>query len=132
MAATPAAVYVRISRDSEKEGKGVARQRKDCRALARRLGWDVADVYEDNDVSASNGKPRPAFERMRTAVEAGRLKAIVVWDVDRLTRTPRELEDVIDWANEHGLKLANVGGHIDLATPTGRLTARIQGTVARH
>ncbi|MBV9485879.1 MAG: recombinase family protein, partial [Frankiaceae bacterium] len=129
---TPAAIYVRISKDSEKSGLGVERQRKDCRALAKRLGWTVAEVYEDNDVSASDGKPRPSFERMRTAVEVGQVKAIAVWDVDRLTRTPRELEDVIEWADRHGLALASVGGEIDLATPQGRLTARIKGSVARH
>jgi site-specific DNA recombinase len=55
-----------------------------------------------------------------------------VWDVDRLTRPPRELEDVVDLAEPHGVALASVGGEIDLATPQGRLTARIKGNVAKH
>ena len=63
---------------------------------------------------------------------AGRITGLIVWDVDRLTRTPRELEDVIDLADRVGLALASVGGEIDLATPQGRMTARIKGTVARH
>jgi DNA invertase Pin-like site-specific DNA recombinase len=69
---------------------------------------------------------------MMRAVGAGHVKAVVVWDVDRLTRTPRELEDVIDHADLVGLKLASVGGDIDLATEQGRMMARMKGTVARY
>ena len=130
--ATTAAIYVRISRDSAGEGLGVKRQRADCEALAEKLGWTVAEVYEDNDVSASKSKARPSYERMMSAVEAGRIQAVVVWDVDRLTRTPRELEDVIDHADRIGLRLASVGGDIDLATEQGRMMARMKGTVARY
>lgn len=128
----PAAIYVRISRDAEDTGLGVERQRQDCQRLADVNGWDVVQVYKDNDTSATNGKARPAYQRMVREIEAGRIKGILVWDVDRLTRTPRELEDVIDWADKHGLHLASVGGEIDLSTPQGRMTARIKGTVARH
>lgn len=127
-----AAIYVRISRDAREEGLGVARQRADCEALAARLGWNVAKVYEDNDVSASKGKPRPAYEAMRAAITSGRVNAVIVWDVDRLTRSPRELEDVIDWADKLGLRLASVGGDIDLGTEQGRMLARMKGTVARY
>ena len=129
---TAAAVYVRISSDAEGTGLGVKRQRADCEALADRLGWTVVETYEDNDVSASKGKPRPAYERMMGDVAAGRIHAVVVWDVDRLTRTPRELEDVIDHADRLGLRLASVGGDIDLATEQGRMLARMKGTVARY
>ena len=54
------------------------------------------------------------------------------WHVDRLTRSPRELEDVIDLADKHGLELATVTGEVDLSNPTGRLVARMLGAAARH
>lgn len=127
-----AGIYVRISDDTLGTGLGVARQEADCRALADRLGWEIAGVYSDNDTSAFGGKKRPAYERMLADAAAGRIGAIVVWDTDRLTRQPRELEVVIDLADRLGLALASVGGEIDLATPQGRLTARIKGAVARH
>ena len=57
---------------------------------------------------------------------------IACWHVDRLTRAPRELEDVIDLADRHGVELATCTGEIDLATPTGRLVARMLGAAARH
>jgi len=129
--AVKAAVYARISSD-DGTALGVTRQLKDCMELAERRGWTVGEVFTDNDVSATNGRVRPAYVRMMDALGTGRLGALVVWDVDRLTRTPRELEDVVDLAEQRGVALASVGGEIDLATPQGRLTARIKGNVAKH
>src|SRR4051812_43883496 len=129
---TRAGIYVRISQDREGAGLGVKRQEADCRNLCKRKGWKVTDVYVDDDVSAYSGKPRPAWNRLREDVEAGALDAVAVWHVDRLTRSPRELEDVIDYAERQGLELATVSGDIDLATPTGRMVARMLGAAARH
>lgn len=127
-----AAVYVRISDDSVGDGLGVARQERDCRELSDRLGWTVAEVYCDNSISAYSGKVRPAYERMLTDLAEGRRQALVCWDVDRLTRRPVELEQIIDLAERRGVALASVGGEIDLSTPQGRLTARIKASVGRH
>lgn len=92
----------------------------------------VAEVYSDNDVSAYSGKPRPAWQQLISDVEAGAVDALVSWHVDRLTRSPRELEDVIDLADKHGIDLATVTGEVDLSNPTGRLVARMLGAAARH
>jgi site-specific DNA recombinase len=127
-----AGIYTRISDDRHGEALGVARQERDDRELAERLGWEVARVFTDNDVSATSGRRRPEYEAMLDAIRAGEIDAVVTWDVDRLTRKPAELEVFIDLAERHGLQLASVGGEIDLATPQGRLTARIKGSVARH
>lgn len=129
---TTAAIYARISADPNATALGVTRQVTDCQALADSRGWTVAETYVDNDVSATSGKPRPQYAAMMDALAAGRVTALVCWDVDRLTRTPRELEDVVDLAERRGVALASVGGEIDLATPQGRLTARIKGSVAKH
>jgi len=66
------------------------------------------------------------------ALRQSQFSALVVWDVDRLTRTPRELEDLIELADRSKLALASVGGDIDLATEQGRMMARMKGTVARY
>jgi site-specific DNA recombinase len=108
------------------------RQEEDCRALCERRGWVAAEVYADNDVSAYSGKPGPAWQQLISDVEAGAVDALVSWHVDRLTRSPRELEDVIDLADKHGLDLATVTGEVDLSNPTGRLVARMLGAAARH
>src|SRR5947209_3669246 len=131
-ASVRAAVYCRISDDRTEEALGVARQELDCRALAERRGWDVADLYIDNDLSAYRGAPRPAYSRLLDDISAKRVDAVVVYDLDRLHRHPRELEQFFEVCDAAGLKhLASVSGDVDLATHDGRFHARILGAVAR-
>jgi len=129
---TSAAVYTRISRDPGHLRAGVERQREDCETFCQARGWTVAEVYEDNDVSAYSGKARPAYARMLEDVEAGKVGAVVAWHNDRLHRSPRELESFITLVERTGVALGIVtGGDYDLTTPDGRLSARIVGAVAR-
>lgn len=126
-----AGIYVRISLDPNGTRLGVTRQTADCQRKAQERGWVVHSIYEDNDTSASNGRPRPAYERMLADLEGGVIDAVVVWDLDRLTRRPIEIEHFIDLADRKQVALASVGGDVDLATDNGRLFARIKGAVAR-
>jgi site-specific DNA recombinase len=126
-----AAIYTRISSD-DGTALGVRRQEEDCRELAARQRWTVVGVYTDNDLSASNGKPRPAYRRLLDDLAAGVATAVIVWDLDRLHRRPKELEEFLELADQHHIALASVGGDVDLASPQGRLVARIKGAVARQ
>lgn len=127
-----AGIYARISLDRDDTHLGVQRQVEDCEKAALARGWTVVGRYVDNDVSATRAKVRPEYERLIADIRAGAIGALIVWDIDRLTRTPRELEDIIDLASKAGLQLANVGGEIDLSTPQGTMMARMKGTIARH
>lgn len=130
-AARAAAVYARISLDRTGEGLGVQRQVKACRQKAEALGWQVAAEYIDNDRSATSGRPRPQYEAMMGDLRAGRVDAVVCWAVDRLSRTPIELEHLIALAQDTGVQLATCSGDIDLGTDTGQLMARVMGAFAR-
>lgn len=125
-----AGIYLRISLDQTGQRLGVTRQRRDCEAKARDRGWTVTQIYEDNDTSAF-AKRRPAYEQLLADLEAGAINAVIVWDLDRLTRRPIEIEHFIDLADRTGCALASVGGDVDLSTDNGRLFARIKGAVAR-
>ncbi|KIP95847.1 hypothetical protein RU09_00340 [Microbacterium sp. MEJ108Y] len=110
-------IYTRISLDRTGEGLGVARQEKECRALAKKLGLRVVKVYSDNDISATSGKVRPDFEAMLDAQPP----AIVAWHQDRLLRLTRDLERVITL----NVPVYSVtAGTLDLTTPAGRAVAR--------
>src|SRR5579875_3867544 len=87
-----AAIYARISSDTTGEALGVARQVAECRRLAEAKGWTVGDVYEDNDVSAYKTRTRPEYERMLADLAAGARDAVIVYNLDRLTRQPIQLE----------------------------------------
>jgi site-specific DNA recombinase len=126
-------VYCRISKDDGAgQGLGVRRQEKDCRALAERKGWTVAEVFIDNDRGAYHGKRRPAYERMLDALKSGTIDGLVVWHLDRLTRRPAELEVFFDMCDAAGVRsLATVTGDVDLGTDDGRFLARVVGAAAR-
>ncbi|MGY1672178.1 recombinase family protein [Geodermatophilus sp. SYSU D00710] len=112
-----ASIYVRMSLDKTGEALGVDRQEKACRAKCAELGMDVREVYVDNDVSATTGRKRPAFE----ALLASSPEAIVVWHTDRLVRLSRELQRVIDLdVNVYTVE----AGDLNLSTPAGRAVAR--------
>lgn len=124
--------YVRISQDREGAGLGVKRQQEDIEQYAARRGWQIVDWYVDNDTSATSGKPRKDWLRMLDDIAQSRIDAIGTWHIDRLTRSTRELEDVIDLHEQSGVELGTVTGEVDLATPTGRFAARMMGAAARH
>ncbi|MDX2552787.1 recombinase family protein [Streptomyces stelliscabiei] len=130
---TRAVIYCRISQDRTGAGLGVDRQRQDCEALAERNGWDVVEVYVDNDVSAYSGKLRKDYRRMLADLDQGTATVVIVWHTDRLTRSIVELEEYIELSDRRGIATHTVqAGTIDLATPSGRMTARILGAVARQ
>jgi DNA invertase Pin-like site-specific DNA recombinase len=110
----------------------VTRQIEDCRREAERRGFDVVDVYVDDDISAWSGKHRPEFERMVDDLRSRQIGAVVVWHLDRLTRHPRELETFIDLCDELRVELGCVTGEVDLSSHIGRLTARMLGGLARY
>ncbi|MDQ3480686.1 MAG: recombinase family protein [Actinomycetota bacterium] len=108
------------------------RQREDCEALAEIRGWHLAARYVDNDLSAYSGKPRQGYVQLLDAVRGGLVDGIVAWHPDRLHRSPRELEDFLALVEKHGITVETVrAGKWDLSTPSGRMTARILGSVAR-
>lgn len=133
--------YTRISDDQEDQatgdrGAGVSRQfeavEQLCRALSGRAPvWTIkGPAYEDNDVSAFKDVLRPAFERLLSDLADGAIDGIVVYDLDRLARRPKDLErviDIYDQAARDGrtLYFRTVHDAIDLASPDGITLARV-------
>lgn len=134
--AVRAAVYCRISSDRDNDRLGVERQEADCRKLCADRGWEVVEPpYVDNDISAADvpGKRRrlvrPEFDRLRADIEAGRIDAVAVWDLDRLTRRPEELEAFVTLCERRQVTLEWLSGSVKPGGD-GLLTARIKAAVA--
>jgi site-specific DNA recombinase len=97
------------------------------------VGWEVATVHVDNDVSAFSGKTRPGFEAMLDEMKRGEIDAVVCWHTDRLYRSMKDLERLIETADAASISIRTVqGGELDLSTSAGRMVARILGSVARQ
>jgi len=89
---TAPAIYARISLDAEGDGKAVQRQLEDCRKAVANNGWPEAVEYFDSDVSGYSGKVRPQYERMLADIASRSVDAVVCYNLDRLTRQPKEFE----------------------------------------
>ncbi|MBT2484864.1 MULTISPECIES: recombinase family protein [unclassified Microbacterium] len=126
-----AAIYLRISIDRHGDGLAIDRQRSDCEKIARDRGWEITQTYSDSVSASKRDVRRPGYDRMRTDYEAGNFDALVCWDLDRLTRQPRQLEDWIDLATDRDLIVVTANGEADLSTDGGRMYARIKASVAR-
>ncbi len=113
------------------DGLAIDRQREDCENLARFRRWEVVEIYVDQSKSATNRTAiRPDYDRMVADYLLGRFDAIICYDLDRLPRQPRQLEDWIDAAELRGLALVTANGDADLSTDGGRMYACIKAAVA--
>jgi len=129
-----AAVYARISSDQDGSALGVSRQVADCRRLAESLGWLIGGEYVDNDVSAYNGKRRPAYERMLDDVRDGLRDAVLVYHPDRLTRRPLELEQFLETVTAAGVRHVRFvsGGPSEIGDGDGLMVLRVLAAVAAN
>jgi DNA invertase Pin-like site-specific DNA recombinase len=138
MGTRSAAVYVRLSDDRAGDGAGVGRQEADSRDLAERLGWTVGQTYVENDASAFRRRKvrlpdgttamrvvRPVFRQMLDALAAGSMDALIAYDLDRVARDPRDLEDLIDVVEQRHIPVRTVTGSLDLGNDAGITMARV-------
>lgn len=128
-----AALYLRISDDPEGRMAGVERQEKECRALAKQLGWTVVAVHRDNDISAYSGKPRPGFRALLKDLDEGRADALIAWHSDRLYRRLPDLEELTKIVQARGVAIRTViAGTVDLNSASGVMQAEILAAVSKH
>ncbi|WP_159391138.1 recombinase family protein [Streptomyces viridochromogenes] len=131
-------IYARISEDREGAHLATERQTNDCRELAGRLSdatteYRIVRVFEDNDLSAYSGKPRPDYKAMLEELRRGEGDCVLAWHTDRLHRSPAELEEYIDVCGPAAIPTRTVkAGDLDLSTATGRMIARQLGVQARY
>lgn len=130
---TRAAIYLRISRDLTGQRLGVDRQREAAEKYALANGYEVAEIFTDNDISAAGGKRRPGFESLLDALTDGHVSAVIAWNWDRLTRNRPDTVRLIETCQRTKAKVALVrGSDLDMSTPSGRMTAGILAEVAQN
>lgn len=126
-----AGIYARLSFAPDGSLEKVERQEEDCRKLAGRLGWSVAEVYSDNSRSAwQRSRKRPAWDRMLSDIKAGRRDGVIVYHGDRLVRQPWDLELLLKLADDKRLPLASPSGTRDLQSEDDRFILRIEAAQA--
>lgn len=125
----PAAVYCRISHVNDDDQTGVDRQERICRDLAERLGLSIPQtmVFVDNNRSAwQRNRKRAGWDALLDAAREGRVRHILTYHPDRLMRQPRDLEELLQIADDHGITLHGEANHRNLADPDDRFFLRIE------
>jgi site-specific DNA recombinase len=120
-----------MSMDRTGEGAGLERQEQACAALALARGWTVVGIVDDT-ISATTTRlaDRPGWRQVVKMIEDGEADLIVAWHLDRVTRSMKDLESLIELAVEKNIGLATATGDIDLTNDVGRMVARILAAVA--
>ena len=127
-----AGIYCRMSLAIQDDTAKIDDQERMCRLTAERLGWEVIDVYQDNNRSAwKHNRKRPAWDRMLADIEAGKINGIIVYHGDRLTRQPMDLEILISLSRTRGIKLASPTGVRDLNDDDHQFQLGIEANVYR-
>lgn len=140
--------YSRISDDPNDLQRGVTRQQADTIAMVEELGASLGEEHPENDTSAyrkkrvtltdANGNSYTAYRVIRPVwtealhrLRQGEADGLVVYDLDRLARDPRDLEDAIEVVEHYGkVILSATASEIDLTTESGRMAARIMVVMA--
>ena len=118
------AIYTRKSTTNglEQEFNSLDAQREACEAYAKSQGWTLVDArYDDGGFTGANVE-RPAFQRLLQDVDAKRVDVVVVYKVDRLSRSLLDFAKVMDRFNQAGVAFVSVTQNFSTADAMGRLT----------
>jgi DNA invertase Pin-like site-specific DNA recombinase len=120
------AAYIRVSTVGQNE----AGQRAEIEKWLKGHGIDPATVLWYVDHETGDNLDRPEFKRLQKDVFNGTVKTVVVWKLDRLSRSLQDgINTLCDWLGS-GIRLVSVTQQLDFAGPTGKLIAAVLFAVA--
>ena len=123
--------YVRVStEDQAREGVSLAAQEERIRAFAFATGRELAEVVVDAGESAKSLK-RPGLTRILNELRDGEIEAVVVLKLDRLTRSVRDLADLLEAFQKNDAALVSVSESLDTSTASGRLMLNLLASVSQ-
>jgi site-specific DNA recombinase len=121
------AIYTRKSTDEglDQAFNSLDAQREACSAYIlsqRHEGWfELPALYDDGGVSGGTMQ-RPALQMLLEDIREGRLDLVVVYKVDRLTRSLADFAKIVEDFDCHGVSFVSVTQQFNTTTSMGRLT----------
>ena len=121
-----AAVYIRVStEDQAREGFSLGEQKEKLLQLCAFKGYKVFKIYEDAGISAKDMEHRPAFQEMLSDMKKGKINYIVAYKLDRVTRSVRDLEELISVLEQYNCFLVCDRDDVNTSTANGRFFVRM-------
>jgi DNA invertase Pin-like site-specific DNA recombinase len=124
------ALYTRKSSEEglEQDFNSLDAQREACEAFVasqKREGWVLLpEMYDDGGFSGGTLE-RPAFQRLLADVSAGKVDVVVVYKVDRLTRSLSDFAKIVEVFDKNGVSFVSVTQQFNTTSSMGRLTLNI-------
>ena len=119
------AIYARVSTDKQ----AVDLQLSELRDFVKRSNWKIHNEYIDQGYTGANTK-RPAFAEMMKQAKKRKFEILLVWKLDRLGRSLKDLINTLDELGHLGVDFISYDNNLDTSTPTGKLVFQIVGAVA--
>ncbi|MBV8760123.1 MAG: recombinase family protein [Deltaproteobacteria bacterium] len=131
-AKTPTVAYLRVSTDKQADrGLSLEAQEAKVRQYADLFELDLVDIAVDAGVSAKS-IDRPALARALAMLESGAAKALLVVKLDRLTRSVRDLCDLVDrYFRDGDCALKSVSEQVDTSSAAGRMVLNVLSSVSQ-
>src|SRR5271155_1264109 len=123
--------YVRVSTDKQADrGVSLEAQAEKIRAMALVQGAQLDEIIVESGESAKSLN-RPGMTKLLALVDAGDVHAVIVAKLDRLTRSVRDLCELLERFERRGVALVSVAESLDTGSAAGRLGITIVGAVSR-
>ena len=121
-----AGIYIRVStEDQVREGFSLGEQKEKLLQLCKFKEYEVFKVYEDAGISAKDMAHRPAFQEMLADMKKGKINYIVAYKLDRVTRSVRDLEELIAVLEKYNTYLVCDRDDVNTSTANGRFFVRM-------
>ncbi len=131
MSTSTAIGYTRVSpRDQAASSVSLVSQRMKIEAYATMHDLDLVEVIEDAGYSAKS-LDRPGMAKLLQLIRSRKITTVVVAKLDRITRSVRDLGELIELFQRSGVEFASVADHIDTSTASGRLVLNVMGSVSQ-
>ena len=121
-----AGVYIRVStEDQAREGFSLGEQEEKLKGLCDYKGIKIYKVYKDAGISAKDMEHRPAFKQMLQDMRDGKINYIVAYKLDRVTRSVRDLEELIRELEKYNCYLLCDRDDVNTSNANGRFFVRM-------
>jgi len=122
--------YIRVSTDEQaKDGISLDQQSESIRAYCQAKGWELIEIISDE--KTGKNLTRPGIQRVLSLAQQKKIDAMVVLKLDRLTRSVRDLGNLVEIFEKYDVAFSSIRDSFDTSTASGKLILNVLGSIAQ-